>query len=139
LDEAAEGVEMRPLAFAVLAAFVGLAVAACAGGSTPATSVASTAPSVSAAASAGGGGVTTGNAVTIAGFAFGPATLDVTVGTTVTWTNKDSATHTVTANDGSFDGQVPSGQMFSETFSTPGTYSYHCKIHPSMTATITVH
>ena len=50
-----------------------------------------------------------------------------------------SAQHTVTADDGSFDGgPLATGATFSQTFSTAGTFSYHCKIHPSMTATITV-
>jgi plastocyanin len=63
----------------------------------------------------------------------------VAVGTTVTWTNQDSTAHTVTANDGSFDsGPIQPGKSFSHTFSTAGTVAYHCKIHPSMTATVTV-
>src|SRR5512142_3070353 len=107
---------MRPLFRLGLLSLLTLALAACASGSTPAPA-ASTAPasaSTSASPVAGGSG-TGGNAVTIQNFAFGPASLDVAVGTTVTWTNKDSATHTVTANDASFDGQVPSGQTFSQT------------------------
>ncbi len=124
-----------------LVALVALSVAACSSSSTPAPS--SGAPSASGAESAGGSAgassATSGSAVTIQGFAFGPSSLDVDVGTTVTWTNKDSVTHTVTANDGSFDGQVASGATFSQTFAKAGTFSYHCKIHPSMTATVTVH
>ena len=78
-------------------------------------------------------------AVTITGFAFKPATLDVAVGTTVTWTNQDSVGHTVTADDASFDsGTVNGGTTFSQVFSTAGTFAYHCKIHSSMHGTITV-
>ena len=78
-------------------------------------------------------------AVDISGFAFGPAELQIAAGTTVTWTNQDAASHTVTADDGSFDsGNLTTGQTFSQTFDTPGTYTYHCNIHPSMTATIVV-
>ena len=68
-----------------------------------------------------------------------PASLDIAVGTTVTWTNNDGAPHTVTADDGSFDsGNLDQGATFSFTFETAGTFSYICKIHPSMTAVITV-
>lgn len=80
-----------------------------------------------------------GNAVSIASFAFGPASLTVNVGTTVTWTNNDSVTHTVTANAGAFDsGPLTPGQSFHFTFHTAGTYAYHCSIHPTMKATIIV-
>lgn len=78
-------------------------------------------------------------AIAIEGFAFGPAELTVPAGTTVTWTNNDGAPHTVTADDGSFGSEnLATGDTFSFTFDTPGTYTYHCEIHPSMTATITV-
>jgi plastocyanin len=77
--------------------------------------------------------------VQIANFAFNPSTLTVKVGTTVTWTNADSAPHTVTANDGSFaSGDLNQGDSFSFTFTTAGTYAYHCGVHPGMKATITV-
>ena len=91
----------------------------------------STAPAASAA--------TANAAVTISGFAFGPAAVTVTAGSMITWTNQDSAAHTVTADDGSFDSSsLAQGATFSQTFSTAGTVTYHCKIHPSMTGTITV-
>ena len=55
------------------------------------------------------------------------------------WTNKDSVQHTGIADDGSFDsGKLVGGSTFSQTFSKPGTYAYHCTIHSSMKATITV-
>jgi len=80
-----------------------------------------------------------GEQVTIADLKFGPDTLTVSAGATVTWTNSDTTQHTVTADDGSFDsGTLAQGQTFSHTFDTPGTYTYHCTIHPTMTATITV-
>jgi plastocyanin len=120
---------------------VAMAVAAC--GSSSSSPAPTTAPSAAPAASApaaspagGGGG---GNAVTIQNFAFGPATLEVPVGTTVTWTNQDSASHTVTADDGSFDSKsLATGATFTQTFSTAGTFAYHCSIHTSMKATVTV-
>jgi plastocyanin len=78
-------------------------------------------------------------AVTIKGFAFDPASIEVAAGSTVTWTNQDSTAHTVTADDGSFEsGNIANGASFSQTFNTPGTYAYHCSIHPNMKATVVV-
>ena len=95
-----------------------------------------TATSVSAATSA----PATGNVdVSIANFAFSPDKLTVKVGTTVKWTNQDSATHNVTAEDNSFkSGDLNQGDSFSFTFTTAGTYAYRCGFHASMKATITV-
>lgn len=77
--------------------------------------------------------------IQIAGFQFGPAEAEVTVGSTVTWTNFDGATHTATADDGTFDsGDIEAGEEFSFTFEEPGTFSYFCEIHPDMIGTITV-
>ncbi len=77
--------------------------------------------------------------MTIKDFAFSPATLEVPVGAIVDWSNQDSTAHTVTADDGSFDSKsLASGQGFSWTFPTAGTFTYHCSIHSSMKATITV-
>ena len=77
--------------------------------------------------------------VEISGFAFVPSTLTVSVGTTVTWTNKDSAPHTVTSNDNLFEsGNLAKDATFSYTFEQKGTFNYHCKIHPSMTGKIIV-
>jgi plastocyanin len=80
-----------------------------------------------------------GAAVSIANFAFQPASLQIAAGTTVTWTNADSTAHTVTSDNGAFDsGPLAPGASFTQTFDTPGTYTYHCQIHPFMTATIIV-
>ncbi len=77
--------------------------------------------------------------VNISNFAFNPATLTVTVGTTVKWTNQDQMDHTVTADDKSFDsGQLAQGKSFSFTFTKEGTYTYHCSNHPSMLGKIIV-
>lgn len=79
------------------------------------------------------------NEVYIKGMAFTPATLTVTVGTTVKWTNKDAVTHTVTSDTGLFDsGNIDQNGTSSHMFSTAGTYNYHCSIHPSMTGKIIV-
>ncbi|SYZ73521.1 exported hypothetical protein [Candidatus Zixiibacteriota bacterium] len=92
--------------------------------------------------SSSGGGVGGGNpnAVTISGFAFNPSSTTVKMGTTVTWTNNDAVTHTVTSDDGKFtsSGNLGQGAKYSYTFNTAGSYPYHCSIHPSMTGTITV-
>lgn len=66
-------------------------------------------------------------------------TLKIGVNDTVTWTNNDSAPHTVNADDGSFvSGNIAPGGFFSYTFTRPGTYLYHCVYHPWMTGTIVV-
>src|SRR6476659_131644 len=79
------------------------------------------------------------HAVDIAGFAFSPQSVAVAVGDTVTWSNADAQNHTAPANGGSFDtGTIRGGSSKSVTFSTAGTFAYHCKIHPSMTGTIVV-
>jgi plastocyanin len=78
-------------------------------------------------------------AVSIVDFAFQPASVEIATGGTVTWTNTGQAPHTVTADDGSFDsGTLSPGATFSQTFATAGTFTYHCNIHPQMTATVIV-
>ena len=77
--------------------------------------------------------------VEIKNFAFGPKTLTVKKGTTITFTNQDSVGHTATADDGSFDtGLLAKGESGSATFDKAGTYTYHCTPHPYMKATIVV-
>ena len=77
--------------------------------------------------------------VSIKNFAFNPPNATVAPGTTVTWVNNDQVPHTATANDGAFDsGTLQPGQSYSFKFDKPGTYAYHCNIHPDMTATVTV-
>ena len=77
--------------------------------------------------------------MTIKDFSFQPATISVSVGSTVTWTNADTTGHTVTADDGSFDSKsLASNATFSQTFAKAGTFAYHCAIHPGMKGTVTV-
>jgi plastocyanin len=79
------------------------------------------------------------HAIDIAGFAFSPQSITVAVGDTVTWTNADVQGHTATADDASFDtGTIGGGTSKTVTFSTAGTFAYHCRIHPAMTAAIVV-
>jgi plastocyanin len=78
-------------------------------------------------------------AVAIANFAFVPEPITVKVGQSVTWTNRDPFAHSVKATDGSFgSNDLDPGATFSETFSTPGTYTYVCGIHSSMHGTVVV-
>ena len=77
--------------------------------------------------------------VSIENFNFISASLTVTAGTTVVWTNNDDVQHTVTASDNSFSSQaLDTNGQFTYTFNTPGTYSYFCAIHPFMTARVIV-
>lgn len=77
------------------------------------------------------------SSVNIQNFAFSPASLNIAKGTTVTWTNNDSAPHQIAS--ATFNSQTLSqGQTYSFTFTQTGTFSYSCSIHPSMTGTINV-
>lgn len=77
--------------------------------------------------------------ISISGNKFNPAELTVDVGTTVTWSNSDSTTHTVTASGGAFSsGNLKSGQNFGYTFNEPGTFDYGCTIHPDMKGKVVV-
>jgi len=77
--------------------------------------------------------------VSIQDFSFSPDQMTVAPGTTVTWVNDGQQPHTSTADDGTWDsGTLQPGDDYSFTFDQPGTYTYHCSIHPDMTATITV-
>jgi len=77
--------------------------------------------------------------VTISDFKFTPASITIHVGDTVTWTNNGPSAHTATANDGSFNtGVLQKGHSASHTFTTAGTFTYICQIHPFMHGTIVV-
>ncbi|MCX9014335.1 MAG: cupredoxin family copper-binding protein [Candidatus Methanoperedens sp.] len=75
--------------------------------------------------------------VEIKGFAFNLASITVKKGTTVTWTQQDSAPHTVTGR-GFESGNLAKGQVFSHTFNDAGTFDYHCSLHPSMKGKVIV-
>jgi len=123
----------------VIGVFVVLGVATLAQGNTALPQVYSAQPAVHAQDAAPGAQTQSGTAVTISNFAFQPASLQIAAGTTVTWTNSDGTAHTVTSDNGDFDsGSLAPGATFTQTFMTPGTYTYHCQIHPFMTATIVV-
>src|SRR6266852_5388985 len=77
--------------------------------------------------------------VKIDNFSFGPQTLTVPVGATVTWINRDDIPHTVVSTDGVFKSKVrDTDEKFSYTFTKAGTYSYYCSVHPKMTGQIVV-
>lgn len=77
--------------------------------------------------------------VAIQDFAFAPASVEVDPGETITWTNHDSARHTVTSDAGLFDsGSMGQGATFDLTPTEPGTYGYLCTIHPWMIGEVVV-
>jgi plastocyanin len=92
-----------------------------------------------------GSGYTGGStaAVAISGYAFSPSSVSFpgSAGVTMTWTNHDSVTHTVTSDDGRFtsSGNIGPNGTYSLAFPTiPGTYAYHCSIHTYMKGSIVV-
>jgi plastocyanin len=95
------------------------------------------AASSSAAANAQPSAATAG--VKIDNFVFGPQTITVPVGTTVTWTNADDIPHTSVSTEGVFKSKVlDTDEKFSYTFTKAGTYPYYCTIHPKMTGKVVV-
>lgn len=90
-----------------------------------------------------GGGGGSAASVTIQDFAFAPDTIEVAAGSTITWTNEDGVTHTVTAGEpgnqqDDFDETVNTGAEAEITFDDAGTFAYFCSIHPNMTAEVVV-
>ena len=77
--------------------------------------------------------------VKIDNFSFGPVSLTVAAGTTVTWTNRDDIPHTVVAVDKSFKSKaLDTDDRFSYRFDNTGTFPYFCSIHPHMTGKVVV-
>lgn len=77
--------------------------------------------------------------VRIVDFDYEPSVLEVTRGTVVKWTNEDSAPHTATTNDDTFDtGRLDKGESSEITLDAPGTYDYICTYHPYMEGSIVV-
>ena len=86
-----------------------------------------------------GPGIGAPDTVRIVQFAFVPVSLEVPVGTRVSWVNDDPAPHTVTADAGAFDSrQLDFGNTFSFVFDRPGMFTYHCEIHPTMVGAVVV-
>jgi len=85
------------------------------------------------------GAAIAGTAAEMRGMAFSPNRLLVSAGATVEWTNRDPVEHSVTADDGSWDsGSIAPGGTWRHTFTTPGTYAFHCTPHPYMTGAVVV-
>jgi amicyanin len=77
--------------------------------------------------------------VKIDNFSFGPHTVTVPVGATVTWTNRDDIPHTSVSTEDVFKSKVmDTDEKFSYTFTKAGTYPYYCTIHPKMTGKVVV-
>jgi amicyanin len=129
-----------------------LTVAACGGSDNPAPAPAnneaaepstttSEMPGMSMSPAPPAGAAVTTTSVDIKEFAFGPQSITVKVGATVTWTNDDQDPHTVTSQSG--NGPLKSqtlnnGDTFKYTFTKAGTFDYLCTIHPFMTGTVVV-
>ena len=115
-----------------------LLLSACGGGGSP--GAAPTTSTSSSGSSGGSSSSASGDKVSISNFMFSPMHLTVSPGATVSVTNKDSATHTLTATGGQFNtGNIMQNQT--KTFTAPmkpGTYNYICNIHQYMMGTITV-
>ena len=70
---------------------------------------------------------------------YNPNPLEVEAGQTVTWVNDDSAIHTVTSTDGTFESDIlQRGEIFNHTFDRQGEYPYYCDLHPAMVGTVSV-
>ena len=127
------------IALTTVVAFFG---AACSGGggsgASPSTAGGTTAPATTgttAPVTASGGSTAT---IVAQNFAFSPAAVSLSPGTvTLTVTNKDTTEHTFTLDDGSSSTNLPPGQTVTITLSLSQTVGWHCKIHPSMTGTLT--
>jgi plastocyanin len=79
------------------------------------------------------------HSVEIADFEYAPEMLTVPAGTKVTWSNSDEASHTATADDGSFDtGTLRQDDEVGVVLDEPGAYTYYCRFHAFMKATVEV-
>jgi plastocyanin len=111
-----------------------IAFAGCGGGDSDSTSSSGSASTAAAPATA-----ESTDMIDIADFKYMPEAVTVSAGTKVTWTNSDDAAHTATADDDSFDtGDLDQGDSKTITLDEPGTYSYFCRFHPFMKATVEV-
>lgn len=129
---------MRISVLSGLGAGLLLAVVTACGGSTATPAPAASAAGPGAAKPTCAAGIGTGQQVAMANIAYTPNTSAVSAGGTVSWTNGDTVTHTVTFDNGPDCGNVTVGSSITATFAAAGTYAYHCTIHSSMHGTVTV-
>ena len=97
-------------------------------------------PTTPTTPSSGGNGTPVaivGGASVLTTTAFSPSPVTIAVGGSVTWTNNDNTAHTTTGSTWN-SGSIAPGGKYTTTFSTAGSYTYHCSIHPGMTGTVTV-
>jgi plastocyanin len=119
-----------------------LALAACGSDSSSDSSTATTEASTESSeesSTAPSGEAQRSEKVQIVEFTYGPDPVVVQTGGKVIWQNEDTAPHTATADDGSFDtGILERGKLKSETFKKAGTFTYFCEVHPTMHGTVEV-
>ncbi|HEU5252034.1 MAG TPA: cupredoxin domain-containing protein [Solirubrobacterales bacterium] len=139
---------LKPLFLAALVA-LSLGLAACGDSGSDSTSEAETSPPASEESAAEtestesepapSGEASKSEKVDIVEFTYQPDPVVVQMDGKVIWQNQDTAPHTATADDGSFDtGTIEKGKIGSETFKEPGTFTYFCEIHPTMHGTVEV-
>jgi plastocyanin len=119
----------------ILIVALAAAAAACSSSSSPSPSSTTSPPTSGASAAVS----IPNNARTLTTSAFGANPLVVSAGTTVTWTNNDTIAHDAAADGGMWNSGILSpGQSFPFRFTTAGTFTYKCTLHPNMVGTITV-
>ena len=112
---------------------------ACGDSSNPSTSPSPTPPAAPAPGAPSSSITIPVGAESLGSRAYMPAELNVAVGTTVMWVNRDSISHTSTSNAAGWDsGIVAPGGQFSFVLRNVGTFPYHCSIHPGMVGTVVV-
>lgn len=139
---------MKPLLSAALVA-LSLGLVACGGSGSDSTTTETETTTEEAGGSGGAestesepapsGKAAKSEKVQIVEFTYEPEPVVVQVGGKVIWQNEDTAPHTATADDGSFNtGTIEKGKLSSATFKEAGTFTYHCEIHPTMHGTVEV-
>jgi plastocyanin len=103
------------------------------------TTAARTATTAAATSNATPSASPTSQTVVISGFSFEPSAMTIQRGTSVVWRNDAAVSHQIVSDTNAFSSPVLTpGTSYTHVFDQPGTYPYHCGIHPFMTGTITV-
>jgi plastocyanin len=128
----------RALVFAAAAILIVVAVIAAGCGGSSSSNTTATGPLVTHVTNPASGGAQTVQVI-MTNRSYDPKEITVNVGDTVTWVNQDAPQHDVVADKGEFKSDLfDKGASFSFTFTTAGTYPYHCSIHPGMVGTVIV-